>query len=178
MVPFATKGENDNRRDTQPELLKAKVVVIVSGVCDGIPRMNSGWGYYVIIEPSMLVICYDEQALFPVRRTTYRLVNILEESLPARHIVNWMLRVAAPELPREGVIVWFYEYVGFREVRIAQILLEELELPEVFVVLGAHSCDGECLRKVIVAVDHPIVPRIVELVIDRSVVELEPFVQY
>src|SRR5487761_648157 len=76
------------------------------------------------------------------------------------------------------MIVWFYEYVGFREVRIAQITFEELELPEVFVVLGTHAGDGERLRKFIVAVDHPIVLRIVELVIDRSIVELEPFVQY
>ena len=72
----------------------------------------------MIKESSVFIIGYYEQACVPMRRIANCLVNILQQIIPAGHIVHWMLGVASSEFAGKGMIIGFYENVGFRELRI------------------------------------------------------------
>src|SRR5450759_1761223 len=153
---FCDERGNDQRWDPDTKLLKVKVVVVVPGAGDRVAWVNSGWRHHMIVKSPVLVIRYDEQAFFPVWRTTYRLVNIFEESLAACYVVIRMLGGAASEFPREGMVVRFQEHVGFRELRIAHILFELAERPKMIAEVAAHSGNGKHLRKLVTEIDRPI----------------------
>src|ERR1022692_4834234 len=68
---------DDYRGDANTELKEVKVVVIVSGINYGVSGMDCCRRHDVIVEPPVLVIGDYEQALFPVWRVAYRLVDAL-----------------------------------------------------------------------------------------------------
>src|SRR6266566_3641240 len=129
---FGDKWRYDHSRHPHTQLSKIKVVEVVCWIGCGISGSNGlRWGN-MVIKPSMLIVCEEQPTVFPVRCLANRLVNRLQQSPAARHVILRMLRITTGKMPQNGMsIIRLDKCVGCSITRVVQVTAEVFKVPEV-----------------------------------------------
>src|SRR5579872_4743234 len=89
-------GSGDQRRDddsrhAHSQLCKVEAVATVFWIGRCITGSDGLWRRYVVIKSAVFVVGDDQDAAFPVRRTAYSFVDLLNQGLATRDIIFGML---------------------------------------------------------------------------------------
>ena len=172
---------DDHRGHPHAEAAKVEVVVVVLRIRDRVTRRHRRWRRHVIVEAAVLVVGQDQQALIPVGRAANRLVDVFDQPLAPGNVVEWMLRVSAPEVTgvrQDVAIVRLDEDVARGKAALADVGAERVQSSEpALQKVERHASDLQHWGKLVAVIDRPRNAGAVEAVVDGSVVEANSFDQ-
>src|SRR6202022_665835 len=117
--PTRDVGRHDYGRRAHPELVEREAMGAVAGVSRAIAGRDRGRRRNMVVESAVLVVDDHQQALLPVAGGSDGFVDILDQPLATRYVVERVLGVATLEVAavEEDVpVVRLDEDVGLREL--------------------------------------------------------------